>query len=293
MQTSGLTNNATTSTFTTLKPTRTIRATFAANPFVTLKDGGTYGVGEPIIVNFNHPVSTADRADVEKALDVEATPAVEGRWHWMSSTSVHYRGENYWAAGSTITVHANLYGVKMGSGAYGASSPNVTIHIGDSHVLIADNKTHYMKVYVNGTMVRNIPVSMGRGGSTKGDNGRIVDYWTRSGPHVVLIKTPTHYMASNKLRHQRPELAVLLQAGDDPRHGPDLQHRRVRAPGRLEHPRPGQRNTSHGCINVGPSNAMWVYNLLIPGDVVDVTGTPVTLPVWDGLGDWTISWSKW
>src|SRR5215467_10671607 len=56
VQTDGLTNNVTTSTFTTLKPDRTTRATFAANPFTTLKDGGTYGVGEPIIINFSHSV---------------------------------------------------------------------------------------------------------------------------------------------------------------------------------------------------------------------------------------------
>ncbi len=92
VKTTGLTNNSTTSTFSTVTPGRTVTATFAANSFGLLQNGATYGIGEPIIVNFNHSIPTADRAAVEKALDVQTTPAVDGRWHWVSNTSVHYRG---------------------------------------------------------------------------------------------------------------------------------------------------------------------------------------------------------
>lgn len=294
VETTGLTNNSTTSTFTTVTPSRTVTATFAANPFNLLKDGGTYGVGEPIIINFNHSIPAADQDAVVKALQVDVTPTpVDGRWHWVGNNSVHYRGENYWAAQSTITVHANLYGVKMGDGVYGANSSNVTIHIGDSHVLIADNKSHYMKVYVNGQMVRNIPVSMGRGGSTIGDKGQTVDFWTRNGPHVVLFKTPTHYMASDTFGISDPKSPFYYP--------PVLIHDTVRISdsGEFVHmadwniPDQGKRNTSHGCINVGPKNALWVYNLLISGDIVDVVNSPIELPIWDGVGDWTVPWSKW
>ncbi|HKD98429.1 MAG TPA: Ig-like domain-containing protein [Micromonosporaceae bacterium] len=293
VQTNGLSNNTTTSTFTTLKPTRTIRATFAANPFMILKDGGTYGVGEPIIINFSRSIPTSAREAVEKALTVDATPAVEGRWHWMSNSSVHYRGENYWAAGSTITVHADLLGVKMGSGSYGASNQDITIHIGDSHVLIADNKTHYMKVYVNGKMVRNIPVSMGMGGHTKADDGHTVTYWTHNGPHVVMIKTPTHVMSSASYGITDPKSPFFYP----PETIKDTV--RISNSGEFVHmadwniPAQGHSNTSHGCINVGPANALWVYNLLTTGDVVDVVNSPEPLQVWDGVGDWTIPWSKW
>lgn len=293
VQTTGLANNVTSSTFTTLNPGRTTHATFAANPFTTLKDGGTYGVGEPIIINFSHSVPTSQRAAVEKALTVDASPAVDGRWHWMSNSSVHYRGEKYWAAGSTITVHANLLGVKMGTATYGAGNQDITIHIGDSHVLIADNKTHYMKVYVNGKVVRNIPVSMGMGGTTIANDGHTVTYWTHNGPHVVMIKTPTHVMSSASYGITDPKSPFY--------YAPETIKDTVRISdsGEFVHmadwniPAQGHRNTSHGCINVGPSNSGWVYNLLIPGDVVDVINSPVELAVWDGVGDWTIPWSKW
>jgi lipoprotein-anchoring transpeptidase ErfK/SrfK len=293
VQTAGLTNNVTNSTFTTLKPDRTTTATFAANPFMTLKDGGTYGVGEPIIINFNHSVPTSARAAVEKALTVEATPAVDGRWHWMSGSSVHYRGENYWAAGSTITVHAALLGVKMGTGTYGASNQDITIHIGDSHVLIADNKTHYMKVYVNGTMVRNIPVSMGMGGHTIASDGHTVTYWTHNGPHVVMIKTPTHVMSSASYGITDPNSPFFYP----PETIKDTV--RISNSGEFVHmadwniPQQGHSNTSHGCINVGPAYMSWFYTTFREGDVVDVKNTGKSLDVHNGLGDWTVSWDDW
>lgn len=280
-----------TSTFTTASPNHTIQPILQENGYALLRDGGTYGVGEPIIVHFSHPVS--DREAAVKALTVTSTPAVEGRWHWINSTNAHYRPEKYWATGTTITVRASVYGVKLGSGTYGSSNASATIHIGESHVAIADAKTHHMKVYVDGAMVRDIPVSLGMGGSTKGDNGQVVDFWTRSGPHVVILKSLTHYMASDTFGLSDPSskyyyAPVLIKDTVRISYAGEFVHLRTWSLSQI-----GHRNTSHGCINVGPKDAKWIYDLLIPGDVVDVTGTPKTLPLTDGLGDWTIPWSQW
>ena len=242
-------------------------------------------------MHFNRSVT--DRAAAVKALTVEATPAVEGRWHWIDSQDVHYRPEQYWAPGTTITVHVSLYGVDLGNGTYGASNANATIHIGDSHVAIADNKTHHMKVYVNGTMVRDIPVSLGMGGTTKGDDGQTVSFWTRSGPHVVIRKDPVHDMSSASFGISDPSSPffykpVAIKSAVRISYTGEFVHLRTWSVSQI-----GHENTSHGCINVGVANAQWIYDLLIPGDVVDVVGTPITLPVTDGLGDWTVPWSKW
>ena len=53
-------------------------------------------------------------------------------------------------------------------------------------------------------------------------------------------------------------------------------------------------NTSHGCLNVSPSNAVWFYDNSKRGDIVEVINTVgSTLPGTDGLGDWNIPWEQW
>lgn len=56
----------------------------------------------------------------------------------------------------------------------------------------------------------------------------------------------------------------------------------------------GATNTSHGCLNVSPSNAQWFYDHVKRGDIVEVVNTVGgTLPGIDGLGDWNIPWDQW
>ncbi len=57
-----------TCTFTTVKPAKLVSATLQANAMAALKDGGVYGVGQPLIVAFGK--APADRDAAVKALDV-------------------------------------------------------------------------------------------------------------------------------------------------------------------------------------------------------------------------------
>ena len=80
------------STFTTLRPRAELRA--AIMPL----DGETVGVGLPIGVWFSQPV--ADRAAVERRLQVTSSKPVTGAWHWFADNEVHYRPRSYWPSGS-------------------------------------------------------------------------------------------------------------------------------------------------------------------------------------------------
>ena len=55
----------------------------------------------------------------------------------------------------------------------------------------------------------------------------------------------------------------------------------------------GVRNVSHGCVNMNPADAQWLYSTFTVGDVVEVKGTPVPLPVGDGLGDWAVPFGQY
>jgi lipoprotein-anchoring transpeptidase ErfK/SrfK len=280
-----------TSSFSTVKPSSTAAVTFQASALGSLKDGGTYGVGQPVTVAFSRSVKNKTAA--EKAMEVVTSPAVEGRWHWTDSHTAHWRPAKYWTAGTKITVRVKALGVNLGGGVYGARDASIDFKIGPSRIAIADSKTKLMKVYIGGKLVRTVPISMGKGGTTTGSRGQTIDFWTRSGPHVVMTKEASHRMTSASFGIIDPE---------DPNFYDELIKLccRLTYSGEFTHLADwniwahGKQNTSHGCINIGPAHAQWFYNTFQLGDVVEVKNTPRQMQVSDGVGGvWTIPWSKW
>jgi lipoprotein-anchoring transpeptidase ErfK/SrfK len=279
-----------TSTFTTLKPTSTASITFQANPMLALKNGGTYGIGQPVIVFFNKAVKNQDAA--EQAMTVTTSPQVEGKWHWVSNQSAHWRPEKYWAKGTTVKVSVNLLGVDLGNGVYGGGNSSANFSIGPSRIAIADSTTHQMECWIDGQMVKKIPVSMGKGGSTTGSKGEEIDFFTRSGVHVLMTKEPLVTMSSASYGitdknnpnyyEEKIKLACRISLSGEYVHLADWNI-----------PQQGKANTSHGCINVAPANAQWFYDTFDTGDVVEVRNTPKQLPLTDGLGDWNVAWPQW
>ena len=53
------------------------------------------------------------------------------------------------------------------------------------------------------------------------------------------------------------------------------------------------RSCSDGGLATIFADAQWVYDHFLVGDVVDVRHTPKSLPVSDGLGDWTVPYHKY
>ena len=286
---SGATSDKT-CTFSTVKPGSTTSVAFQANSMQSLKTGGTYGIGQVVIVHFSRPVT--DKAAAQKAVVVDASPSVDGKFFWLDKQTLHYRPEKYWAAGTKISVKVNLLGVNLGGGVWGSGNASTNYNIGDSRIAVVDTKTHRMLVYVNGQQVHDFPISAGKGGTTKGSNGETIDFFTRSGPHVVLEKAQTVEMTSASYGITNPK--------DPNYYKEDISLcLRITYSGEYTHaagwniPDHGQRNVSHGCVNMNPDHAQWLFSTFTLGDVVDVKNTPVQLPVWDGIGDWNVAWSQY
>jgi lipoprotein-anchoring transpeptidase ErfK/SrfK len=279
-----------TSTFTTLKPKNQTMPYLRASDNHLLKDRDTYGVGQTIQVWFDENV--ADKAAAQKLLQVNTTPETEGAWHWFGSQRAEWRPKEYWKPGTQVTVKADVYGKDLGQGLYGQADVSGSFKIGDSRIAIADNESKQMKVFVNGEMVRQIPVSLGKGGYNKTFDGKTITYWTNGGAHVVLDKAPVTKMTSASYGIKDPK---------DPNYYDETIKLTVRISNEGEYVHMadwnisahGRTNTSHGCINVAPANAQWFYDSFIPGDVVDVKNSPVTLKPTDGIGAWTLSWADW
>ncbi len=245
-------------------------------PSIAPLGGETVGVGMPVIVTFDVPVT--DRAEVEKHLSVESKPAQPGTWHWISDNEVHWRPKEYWKAGSDVTVHADINGVNAGNGIYGQMNRTSSFHVGDALMMNIDLASHEMKVTDNGKLLRTIPVTGGADGFT-----------TRSGIKVII----------EKFRVKRMNSATVGIGPGDPNYYniPDVEYaQRVTYSGEFLHAAPwsvgsqGSANVSHGCVGMSTENAAWLYSLTKRGDVVDVTGTDRPMEPTNGYGDWNVSW---
>src|SRR5688572_3474785 len=131
-------------------------------PSVSPLQGETVGVGMPVIVTFDVPVT--DRASIEQHMSVSATPRQPGSWHWLSDTEVHWRPKVYWRAGTDVSVDLDINSVSAGAGIYGQENRHVDFTIGDANVYKVNAQTHQMKVFQNGSLLRTIPITTGKAG---------------------------------------------------------------------------------------------------------------------------------
>lgn len=160
---------------------------------------------------------------------------------------------------------------------------NVQTHftIGDEVIATADDNTKILTVRVNGEVVKSMPTSMGKD-STPTANGI---YIVGSRYKHIIMDSSTYGVPVNSPNGYRTDVDWATQ---------------ISYSGVFVHSAPwsvgaqGHTNTSHGCLNVSPSNAQWFYDHVKRGDIVEVVNTVGgTLPGIDGLGDWNIPWDQW
>ena len=241
-------------------------------PSVAPLNGETVGVGMPVIVTFDLPVT--DKKAFERHMEVTSQPAQKGSWHWLSDKEAHWRPASYWQAGTDVTVDIGINSVPAGNGVYGQEDRQVSFHVGDSHVYRVDTRTDQMKVWVNKQMVRTIPITTGKAG-----------FVTRSGTKVIIEKFATKRMRSETIGigKNNPEFYDLDNV---------QWAMRLTYSGEFIHAAPwsvgsqGHANVSHGCTGMSTSNAKWLFDLSRRGDVVEYTGTNRPMEFSNGYGDW-------
>jgi lipoprotein-anchoring transpeptidase ErfK/SrfK len=262
--------------FSTLTPTYQI----GANAFPS--DGMTVGVGQPIVINFDHDVRTsAGQAAALSHFTVSMSKPVPGGWHWFSLDELHFRPATFWPVGERVTVKANLDGWNAGLGRWGHGQIDDTFSIGNARVSIANLATDQMKVTLNGQTVATYPISGGR-----------QQYPTMNGTHIVLDRESVVHMVSSTVG-----IPVKSPNGYDEYVYDDVH---ISDSGEYVHAAPwsvgsqGVTNVSHGCINMSPTNALAFFNFSRVGDVVEVIGGPRPPAYEDhGVMDWTTPGSQW
>jgi lipoprotein-anchoring transpeptidase ErfK/SrfK len=241
--------------------------------------GDTVGIGMPVIVRFDVPVT--NKASIERHLSVTNSSHQRGSWHWISDSEVHWRPVHYWKPGTKVTVKADINSVPAGNGVFGQLSRSSTFRVGTSMISRVNARTDQMKTFINGKLVRTIPITTGKPGFT-----------TRSGVKVIVEKFRTKRMNSE---------TIGIAAGSADSYDLDNVEyaMRVTYSGEFVHAAPwsvgsqGHANVSHGCTGMSTSNAQWLYNLSKPGDVVEYTGTDRQMTLDNGYGDWNESFKEY
>ena len=248
-------------------------------PYLLPGDGEVVGVGQPVAVRFDENIP--NRVAAERAIKVTTTPPVEGAFYWLNNREVRWRPASYWKPGTAVAVEVNTYGVDLGNGLFGQENLTTHFTIGDEVIATADDDTKMLTIRRNGEVIKTMPISMGKN-STPTSNGTYIvgDRFSH-----MIMDSSTYGVPSNSPNGYRTEVDWATQMSYS---------------GIYVHSAPwsvgaqGYSNTSHGCLNVSPSNAQWFYNNTKRGDVVEVINTVgSTLSGTEGLGDWNIPWEQW
>lgn len=247
--------------------------------YVSPQDGEVVGVGQPLAIRFDENIG--NRVAAEKAIKVTTDPPVEGAFYWLNNREVHWRPEHFWKSGTSVEVAVNTYGVDLGDGVFGQEDALTRFSVGDEVIASVDDNTKLITVRVNGDVVKTMPTSMGKD-STPTDNGTYI-VGTRF-KHMIMDSS-TYGVPVNSPHGYRTEVDWATQ---------------ISYSGIYVHSAPwsvgaqGHSNTSHGCLNVSPNDAMWFFDHVKRGDVMQIVNTVgPTLPGTEGLGDWNIPWDQW
>ncbi|MBE3076113.1 MAG: L,D-transpeptidase family protein, partial [Actinobacteria bacterium] len=237
------TATSTSSTFRTLKPQ--VSATYALMP-----NGGNVGVGMPVIVQFASGVATkAQRAEVEKRVKVTTVPVQRGAWGWLDSRQLMWRPRNYWLPGTKVTVSAPLHGVQTGDNKWIAGDDRTSFTVGSSMVSTVNMNAHVMTVRRNGVVIRTFKVSTGKPGPRTE---------TRYGTKVIIERNSAITMDS---------ATVGIPKGNPNYYKIRTKwNLRLTWTGEFIHSAPwsvnsqGTENVSHGCTNMAPADAEWMFD---------------------------------
>lgn len=263
----------------------TLSAAVVMTPSASIPDGSTVGVGEPLIIQFDHPV--ASETAVEQSLVLNTSRPVTGAWSWFGSEEVDFRPQAFWPAHTHVYLNFHAAGLRATDGAYATQNLGVRFSIGSSQIVVVNTRTHRLSYYLNGRRLWNWPESSGMH-EVNPATGTYFD--TEAGTFVVLYKKNPEIMSSASVGIKSgpffyPPTPVYWSVKFTP--SGDYLHA---APWSLGDQ--GFTNVSHGCVNLSPDHAALIYDRAQVGDVVIIKNSPVPATSGD-VTDWMYSWGRW
>ncbi|MCL7369997.1 L,D-transpeptidase [Streptomyces ardesiacus] len=259
------------------------------NSFVGMytPDGGsTVGVGMPVSFTFDKAIT--DRKSVQSHITVTSSSGQKVAGHWFGAQRLDFRPEEYWKAGSKVTMKIDLDGVEGANGLYGVQKKTVTFTVGRAQVSTVDVNTQTMTVVRDGKTLKSVPISAGSAANP-----------TYNGQMVISEKSEQTRMNGSTVgfggEYDIPDVphAMRLSQSGTFIHGNYWYSR--------GNPPFGSQGTSHGCVGLadvqgaqGDTPGKWFYDNSLIGDVVIVKNSPDdTVAPDNGLNGWNMPWSEW
>lgn len=240
-------------------------------------DGGTFGVGMPIIAWFN--VAPTSGVAFAKATTVTADgKPLKGAWyfertsHAGSKLEGHFRPQGYWPAHANINLDLPVKGLSAGKGLVFDDSLTLSIATGAANISTVDAKSLRMTVRTDGKVYGTFPVSLGAANTP-----------TLRGTKVIMDKGADISMRGPGYFDPHVQWTQRLTYGGEYLHAAPWNIRNL-----------GVRSTSNGCTNLSPAVAKKLYGFLRFGDVVlfpNASGSRMQLG--QGYGDWNLDWATW
>ncbi|MBX9361188.1 Ig-like domain-containing protein [Streptomyces sp. WAC04114] len=260
-----------------------------SNSFIgtyTPDNGTTVGVGMPVSFTFDKAITA--RKDVQSHITVTSSSGQKVVGHWFNGQRLDFRPEEYWKAGSKVTMNIDLDGVEGADGVYGVQKKTVTFTVGRSQVSTVDVNTQTMTVVRDGKTLKSVPISAGS-----------PEHTTYNGQMVISEKFVQTRMNSRTVglggEYDIPDVphAMRLTTSGTFLHGNYWYNK--------GNPPFGRQGTSHGCVGLadvqgagGSTSAKWFYDNSLIGDVVIVKNSPdKTVAPDNGLNGWNMPWSQW
>ncbi|GEC10501.1 lipoprotein [Streptomyces spinoverrucosus] len=257
---------------------------------VTPKDGSRVGVGMPVSITFDKPIT--DKEAVQSHITVVSSSGQRAVGHWFGASRLDLRPRTYWKPGSDITVRLALDGVRGAKGITGVQNKTVRFHVGRSQISVVDVRRKTMTVIRDGKRIKTLPLSAGAAATP-----------TYNGQMVISQK-------EQQMRMRGDTVGFTDKDGKPAYDIPDVPHAlRLSTSGTFLHGNYwadkrvfGSANTSHGCIGLNdvqggkdPSTpAAWFFDQSLIGDVVIVKNSGgTTIKPDNGLGDWNMPWNTW
>jgi lipoprotein-anchoring transpeptidase ErfK/SrfK len=261
----------------------------AANSFIgtyTPDGGATVGVGMPVSFTFDKAIS--DKKAVQSRITVTSSSGQKVVGHWFGTQRLDFRPEEYWKAGSKVTMKIDLDGVQGANGVFGVQKKTVTFTVGRSQVSTVDVATQTMTVVRDGRTLKTVPISAG-GPQFATYNGQMV---ISEKFREVRMDSRTVDLANAYDIHDVPNAMRLTRSGTFI-HGNYWYHK--------GNPPFGREGTSHGCVGLRDARgaqsdtpAKWFYDNSVIGDVVIVKNSPDrTVAPDNGLNGWNMPWNEW
>ncbi|MGW1783464.1 L,D-transpeptidase [Streptomyces sp. NPDC002143] len=261
----------------------------SANSFIgtyTPDNGTTVGVGMPVSFTFDKAIG--DKKTVQSHITVTSSSGQQVVGHWFGEQRLDFRPEEYWKAGSKVTMKIDLDGVEGANGVFGVQKKTVSFTIGRSQVSTVDVNTQTMTVVRDGQTLKTEPISSGS-----------AEHTTYNGQMVISEKFTQTRMNSRTVdlggEYDIPDVphAMRLTTSGTFIHG-NYWYKKSNPPF-------GREGTSHGCVGLADvqgaqsdTPAKWFYDNSLIGDVVIVKNSPdKTVAPDNGLNGWNMDWAEW